>query len=63
MTRWGEVFLTRFDETLQRTTEALKKEGFGIITEIDIKQTLKEKIGAKLHWDTTVAAYLQKVQL
>jgi uncharacterized protein (DUF302 family) len=34
-----------FDETLQRTTEALKKEGFGIITEIDIKQTLKEKIG------------------
>ena len=26
-------------------------------------ESLKEKIGAKLHWDTTVAAYLQKVQL
>jgi uncharacterized protein (DUF302 family) len=34
-----------FDETLRHTTEALKKEGFGIITEIDVKQTLKEKIG------------------
>jgi uncharacterized protein (DUF302 family) len=35
-----------FDETVQRTTEALKREGFGIITEIDVKKTLKDKIGA-----------------
>jgi uncharacterized protein (DUF302 family) len=35
-----------FDEAVQRTTEALKREGFGIITEIDVKKTLKEKIGA-----------------
>ena len=28
-----------------RTTEALKAEGFGIITEIDVKKTLQEKIG------------------
>jgi uncharacterized protein (DUF302 family) len=34
-----------FDDAVQRTTEALKNEGFGIITEIDIKQTLKAKIG------------------
>ena len=34
-----------FDEALRRTTEALKREGFGIITEIDVKQTLKAKIG------------------
>ena len=34
-----------FDEAVRRTTEALKKEGFGIITEIDVKQTLKAKIG------------------
>jgi uncharacterized protein (DUF302 family) len=34
-----------FDDAIQRTTEALKNEGFGIITEIDIKQTLKTKIG------------------
>jgi uncharacterized protein (DUF302 family) len=34
-----------FDEAVQRATEALKKEGFGIITEIDVKQTLKAKLG------------------
>jgi uncharacterized protein (DUF302 family) len=34
-----------FDEAVRRTTEALQREGFGIITEIDVKQTLKTKIG------------------
>jgi len=34
-----------FDEAVRRTTEALKREGFGIITEIDVKNTLKAKIG------------------
>ena len=36
-----------FDEAVKRTTEALKAEGFGIISEIDVKKTLKEKIGAE----------------
>ena len=31
-----------FDEAVRRTTEVLKKEGIGIITEIDVKQTLKD---------------------
>ena len=35
-----------FDEAIRRTTDALKREGFGIITEIDVKKTMKEKIGA-----------------
>lgn len=34
-----------FDEAVRRTTEVLKQEGFGVITEIDVKQTLKAKIG------------------
>ena len=34
-----------FDEAIRHTTEALKQEGFGVITEIDVKQTLKAKIG------------------
>jgi len=34
-----------FVEAVRRTTEALQREGFGIITEIDVKQTLKTKIG------------------
>lgn len=33
-----------FDEAVKRTVEALKAEGFGIITEIDIRDVLKRKI-------------------
>jgi uncharacterized protein (DUF302 family) len=33
-----------FDETISRVTEELKKEGFGILTEIDVKETLKKKL-------------------
>jgi uncharacterized protein (DUF302 family) len=35
-----------FDEVLARVPEALKTEGFGVLTRIDVQQTLKEKIGA-----------------
>ena len=34
-----------FDESVTRVTEALKTEGFGILTEIDVSATLKKKIG------------------
>ena len=33
-----------YDTALERTTEALKAEGFGILTTIDVKQTLKQKL-------------------
>ncbi|MBG6120964.1 uncharacterized protein (DUF302 family) [Sphingobium sp. JAI105] len=33
-----------FTEAVQRATEALKQEGFGIITDIDISATFKKKI-------------------
>lgn len=33
-----------FDEAIERTTAILKEEGFGVLTEIDIKSTLKEKL-------------------
>ena len=33
-----------FDEAVGRTTEALRKEGFGIIAEIDVRDTFKKKI-------------------
>jgi hypothetical protein len=31
-----------FDEAVSKVTEELKKEGFGILTEIDVKETLKK---------------------
>ncbi len=34
-----------FDEAVTRATDALKLEGFGILTEIDVSATLKMKIG------------------
>jgi uncharacterized protein (DUF302 family) len=33
-----------FDEAVSKVTEQLKKEGFGILTEIDVKETLKKKL-------------------
>jgi uncharacterized protein (DUF302 family) len=33
-----------YEETIARVRELLKEEGFGVLTEIDVKRTLKEKI-------------------
>ena len=45
-----EYYLTKYvdityEEAIVRATEELKKEGFGILTEIDVKDNFKEKIG------------------
>ena len=33
-----------FDDVIIKVTDELKKEGFGILTEIDVKETLKKKL-------------------
>jgi uncharacterized protein (DUF302 family) len=37
-----------FDEAVARVTEELKKEGFGILTEVDMQATLKKKLDVDL---------------
>lgn len=41
---FGKTINESFDNAIQKVTEALKAEGFGILTEIDIKATLKKKL-------------------
>jgi uncharacterized protein (DUF302 family) len=38
-----------FDETIEKVTAELQKEGFGILTEIDVKATLKNKLDIDFH--------------
>lgn len=40
----GETELS-FDEAVNKVTESMKEQGFGILTEIDAKKVLKEKLG------------------
>jgi uncharacterized protein (DUF302 family) len=41
---FSKTIAESFDNAVQKVTEALKVEGFGILTEIDIKATLKKKL-------------------
>lgn len=43
---FGTVVTAPYAETIDRVRAALKAEGFGVLTEIDVRATLKEKLGA-----------------
>ena len=45
-----------FEEAIEKVTELLKEEGFGVLFRINMDETLKTKIGAELHRYTTLGA-------
>lgn len=45
-----------FDEALAKVTEELKKEGFGVLTTIDVRETLKKKLDVEFPRYTILGA-------
>ena len=45
---FGKAVAGGFDQTIERVTQALAKEGFGILSDIDVAGTLKKKLGLEV---------------
>lgn len=43
---FGATLAMPYDRAIERTRAALQEQGFGVLTEIDVKKTLKEKLDA-----------------
>lgn len=41
---FAKVVNLNYDKAIEKVTDELKKEGFGVLTEIDVKETLKKKL-------------------
>jgi len=45
---FGKTIPMNFEHTIEAVTEALKTEGFGVLTDIDVQATLKNKLGEEM---------------
>lgn len=45
---FGRTLSLRFDQALERVVQALRNEGFGVLTDIDVAATLKQKLGSEI---------------
>ena len=43
---FNKTLAMSFEDAIARVTEELKKEGFGVLTEVDVQATLKKKLNA-----------------
>jgi uncharacterized protein (DUF302 family) len=53
---FASILNSAFDETISVVTEALKKEGFGIVSRIDMHDRFKEKLGLEFKKYTILGA-------
>ncbi|WP_320815055.1 DUF302 domain-containing protein [Flavobacterium sp.] len=53
---FSKTITDSFENAIQKVTEALKAEGFGILTEIDLKETLKKKLDVDFYNYTILGA-------
>jgi uncharacterized protein (DUF302 family) len=53
---FSKTIQSSFEEAILRATEALKKEGFGVLTEIKLHEKLKEKLAVDFHRYTILGA-------
>jgi len=45
---FGKIVKTDFDSAIEKVTAELQKEGFGVLTDIDVQATLKKKLGEEM---------------
>jgi len=45
---FGTTLQIPYEEAIPLVKEALKAEGFGVLTEIDVRRTMREKLGAEM---------------
>ncbi|MFN7571484.1 MAG: DUF302 domain-containing protein [Betaproteobacteria bacterium] len=45
---FGKTVALSYEQALEKATAELQKEGFGVLTEIDVAATLKKKLGADM---------------
>ncbi len=53
---FNKILSCSFPDAIIRVTEALKNEGFGVLTEIDVQKTLKKKLDADFRPYTILGA-------
>jgi uncharacterized protein (DUF302 family) len=44
---FGTTVAVTYEQAIERTRLALKDQGFGVLTEIDVRKTMEEKLGAE----------------
>lgn len=45
---FSKVLHVSFDQAVEKTREALRQEGFGVLTEIDVQATMKQKLDVEM---------------